>query len=60
MAARVCVGCTTVYAVGAPRCPHCLPDQVALYERQTTERPRLRVVEAGHQVACHLVAEASE
>jgi len=43
-----------------PRCPHCLPDQVALYERQTTERPRLRLVEAGHQVACHLVAEASE
>lgn len=23
MAAWVCVGCTTVYAVGAPRCPHC-------------------------------------
>lgn len=23
MAARVCVECTTVYAVGAPRCPHC-------------------------------------
>jgi peptide/nickel transport system ATP-binding protein len=43
-----------------PRCPHCLPDQVALYERQTTERPRLRLVEAGHQVACHLVAEAAE
>lgn len=23
MTARVCTGCTTVYAVGAPRCPHC-------------------------------------
>ena len=31
-----------------------------LYRRQTTERPRLRVVEAGHEVACHLVAEAME
>ena len=27
----------------------------ALYERQTTERPRLRPVAPGHFVACHLV-----
>ena len=38
-----------------PRCPHCLPDNVALYFRQTTERPRLREITAGHFVACHLV-----
>ena len=38
-----------------PRCPHCLPDNAALYLRQTTERPRLRVVAPGHSVACHLV-----
>jgi peptide/nickel transport system ATP-binding protein len=37
-----------------PRCPHCLPEQAALYERQTTERPRLRSVGPGHLVACHL------
>jgi peptide/nickel transport system ATP-binding protein len=43
-----------------PRCPHCLPEQAELYRRQTTERPRLRVIEAGHEVACHLVAEAVE
>jgi peptide/nickel transport system ATP-binding protein len=38
-----------------PRCPHCVPDDVALYLRQTTERPRLREITAGHFVACHLV-----
>ena len=43
-----------------PRCPHCLPEQQALYLRQTTERPRLRMVEPDHEVACHLVAEAAE
>jgi peptide/nickel transport system ATP-binding protein len=37
-----------------PRCPHCRPEDVALYARQTTERPRLRVVGEGHSVACHL------
>jgi peptide/nickel transport system ATP-binding protein len=42
-----------------PRCPHCLPDRAALYARQTTERPRLRVIEPGHEVACHLVAEGA-
>jgi len=39
-----------------PRCPFCVPEQAALYLRQTTERPRLRVIEPGHEVACHLVA----
>jgi peptide/nickel transport system ATP-binding protein len=43
-----------------PRCPHCVPEQAELYRRQTTERPRLRVVEEGHEVACHLVAEVVE
>jgi peptide/nickel transport system ATP-binding protein len=43
-----------------PRCPYCVPEQIGLYQRQTTERPRLRLVENGHQVACHLVAEAAE
>jgi len=38
-----------------PRCPHCLPDNPALYLRQTSERPRLREIAAGHSVACHLV-----
>jgi len=39
------------------RCPHCVPEQAALYAKQTTERPRLIEVEQGHEVACHLVAE---
>jgi peptide/nickel transport system ATP-binding protein len=43
-----------------PRCPHCRPEEPALYARQTTERPVLREVEAGHQVACHLVAGGEE
>ncbi len=43
-----------------PRCPHCLLEKPALYARQTTERPRLREVEPGHDVACHLVAEGGE
>ena len=43
-----------------PRCPHCLPAELALYRRQTTERPRLRTIETGHDVACHLVEEAGE
>jgi peptide/nickel transport system ATP-binding protein len=37
-----------------PRCPHCLPEQAALYARQTTERPKLRSVGPEHLVACHL------
>jgi peptide/nickel transport system ATP-binding protein len=43
-----------------PRCPHCLPEEQKLYLRQTTERPRLRTIETGHEVACHLVEEAVE
>ena len=41
-----------------PRCPHCRPEEPALYLRQTTERPRLRVIEPEHEVACHLVERA--
>jgi peptide/nickel transport system ATP-binding protein len=40
-----------------PRCPHCRREDAALYARQTGERPRLKVVEPGHQVACHLVED---
>jgi peptide/nickel transport system ATP-binding protein len=39
-----------------PRCPHCVPERLGLYVRQTTERPKLRVIEPAHEVACHLVA----
>ena len=39
-----------------PRCPHCRPDDVVLYLRQTGERPLLREIAPGHEVACHLVA----
>ncbi len=42
------------------RCPHCLPDTIDLYRRQTTERPILREVEPGHLVACHLVEQDVE
>jgi peptide/nickel transport system ATP-binding protein len=41
-----------------PRCPLCVPEQRAMYVRQTTERPVLRELEPDHFVACHL-AEAS-
>jgi peptide/nickel transport system ATP-binding protein len=41
-----------------PRCPLCVPDGPA-YRRQTTERPRLRLVGAEHFAACHLVEGAS-
>jgi len=40
-----------------PRCPLCVPDGPA-YRRQTTERPRLRLVGPEHFAACHLVEEA--
>jgi peptide/nickel transport system ATP-binding protein len=43
-----------------PRCPHCTRDSTQLYIRQTTERPVLREVAAGHDVACHLVEEMAE
>jgi len=39
-----------------PRCPHCVPERLGLYVRQTTERPRLQEIELAHHVACHLVA----
>jgi peptide/nickel transport system ATP-binding protein len=41
-----------------PRCPHCRPDDAALYKRQIAERPLLKPVAPGHEVACHLVEEA--
>jgi peptide/nickel transport system ATP-binding protein len=40
-----------------PRCRHCVRDNASLYRRQTTERPVLREVAPGHEVACHLVEE---
>ena len=40
-----------------PRCPHCIPERLGLFRRQTTERPRLREVEPGHFAACHLLEE---
>ena len=40
-----------------PRCPHCTPAREQLQLRQTTERPKLRVISPGHEVACHLVEE---
>jgi peptide/nickel transport system ATP-binding protein len=43
-----------------PRCPHCVPEEHALYVRQTTEHPKLRTIAAGHEVACHLVEEAAQ
>jgi peptide/nickel transport system ATP-binding protein len=41
-----------------PRCPLCVADGPA-YRRQTTERPRLRLVGTEHFAACHLVEGAS-
>jgi peptide/nickel transport system ATP-binding protein len=41
-----------------PRCPHCRVEDAALYARQTAERPRLKPVAPGHDVACHLVEES--
>ena len=39
-----------------PRCPHCDPAvDRELFDRQTSVRPQLREIEAGHTVACHLV-----
>jgi peptide/nickel transport system ATP-binding protein len=40
-----------------PRCPHCSIENPALYARQTSEPPVLRLVEPEHLVACHLVEE---
>jgi peptide/nickel transport system ATP-binding protein len=38
-----------------PRCPHCDPANAQLFSRQLGERPVLREIAPGHQVACHLV-----
>jgi peptide/nickel transport system ATP-binding protein len=38
-----------------PRCPHCDPSNADLFARQVGERPVLREIAPGHQVACHLV-----
>jgi peptide/nickel transport system ATP-binding protein len=43
-----------------PRCPECVPERTALFVRQTTERPLLRVIAPDHEVACHLVEAAAE
>ena len=42
-----------------PRCPHCTPDDAALFALQTQDRPVLREVAPGHLVACHLVQAES-
>jgi peptide/nickel transport system ATP-binding protein len=42
-----------------PRCPHCRPETPELYARQTLERPRLRELEPGHFVACHLFGDSA-
>jgi peptide/nickel transport system ATP-binding protein len=41
-----------------PRCPLCRPEE-PLYRRQLTERPRLRAVDTGHLVACHLAGSSA-
>jgi peptide/nickel transport system ATP-binding protein len=41
-----------------PRCPHCRPEDSALYARQIGEKPVLRPVAPEHLVACHLVEAA--
>jgi len=39
-----------------PRCPHCDPAvDRELFDLQTSVRPQLREIAAGHTVACHLV-----
>jgi peptide/nickel transport system ATP-binding protein len=40
-----------------PRCPHCRVEDAHLYVRQTAERPLLKPVAPGHEVACHLIEE---
>jgi peptide/nickel transport system ATP-binding protein len=41
-----------------PRCPHCMPSDEALYARQLTEKPLLKLVAPEHSVSCHLVEGA--
>jgi peptide/nickel transport system ATP-binding protein len=43
-----------------PRCPHCDPAAPTLYRLQTAERPRLRPVAPGHEVACHLIEQGAQ
>jgi peptide/nickel transport system ATP-binding protein len=38
-----------------PRCPQCTGIDSTLHRRQIGERPVLREIEPGHQVACHWV-----
>jgi peptide/nickel transport system ATP-binding protein len=38
-----------------PRCPQCTGVDGALHRLQVSERPQLRQIEPGHQVACHWV-----
>ena len=38
-----------------PRCPKCTGLDDSLHRRQIGERPQLREVQPGHQVACHWV-----
>jgi peptide/nickel transport system ATP-binding protein len=40
-----------------PRCPQCTGVDSNLHRRQTTERPVLREIEPGHEVACQWVEE---
>ena len=42
-----------------PRCRYCLTENAELFARQTNERPLLREIEPGHEVACHLVEEGA-
>jgi peptide/nickel transport system ATP-binding protein len=42
-----------------PRCRYCLAENAELFARQTNERPLLREIEPGHEVACHLVEEGA-
>ena len=56
MATWVCVGCTTVFSVGAPRCPHCGgTDHV---EEGTDTMPKITVHE-GPSVAGAMVVGGS-
>jgi peptide/nickel transport system ATP-binding protein len=41
-----------------PRCPLCVETE-PLYERQVSERPRLRGLAPGHHVACHLAGRTA-
>ena len=40
-----------------PRCPHCLPSDEPMYQRQVAERPLLKQVGPDHLVACHRVED---